>query len=201
MSEKSMLDTLLQRLEDLRGQDDSSAIIAHIEYMLSLISVEDLPLRWSSLQRELGDVLQEAAQEQGQIQRALHCYDQALTIYMYQDTLDDWAMTLHHKGLALRKLSTYVVEKQESGILQQALSCYDQALTVYTYQTTPAEWANVLYHRGFALHRLAVFQSGKEQEDTFREILRGYDGVLRVSTSASHPNEWATAQNNKGIAL
>ncbi|MCT7957634.1 CHAT domain-containing protein, partial [Laspinema palackyanum] len=126
------------------------------------------------------------------LERAIGCYEAALTVYTPSAYPEDWAMT--QNNLASAYSNRIRGERGEN--LERAIACYEAALTVRTRSAYPEKWA-------MTQNNLAVAYGDRirgERGENLERAIRCYEAALSVYTPSAYPEDWATTQNNLAIA-
>ena len=126
------------------------------------------------------------------IEQAINCLKQALSVRTRQALPLEWASTMNN--LALAYASRIKGERAEN--LEKAINCYQQALSVHTRQASPLEWANTM-------NNLAAAYGSRikgERADNIEQAINCLRQTISVQTRQALPLEWATTMNNLAAA-
>ena len=126
------------------------------------------------------------------LQRAIQCYEQALTVYTPDATPRDFAMTQNNLGNAYANLPTGDREAN----LQHAIQCYEQTLRFRTPDAAPLDFAMTQNNLGNAYQALPT----GDREANLARAIQCYQEALTVYTPDAAPLQYATTQNNLGNA-
>ena len=74
-----------------------------------------------------------AGDREHNLQKTIHCFEAALSVYTRDAFPEKWAMTQNNLGNAYRELPT----GDRGHNLQKAIACYEAALSIYTEDAFP----------------------------------------------------------------
>ena len=183
-------------------QENIEEAIATYQLALEVITKEKYAYVWGNIQRNLGiaytyrlkgdreaDVKRHRAKN---IERAIACYNRALSVHTLEDYPTDWAAT--HNNLGDVYPSRIEGDKAEN--IEVAIDHLEQALTIYTLANNPHRWAMLQNNLGNA------FQSRIEgnKENNIERSISHYQNALSIHTLEKFPYNWAMLNNNLGGA-
>jgi CHAT domain-containing protein len=148
-------------------------------------------------QNNLGNAYQELAavrDREGNLERAIAAYREALTVRTPETAPLEYAMTQNNLGNAYVRLAEV---RDREGNLERAIAAYREALTVYTPETAPLEYATTQNNLGTAYSELAAV---RDREGNLERAIAAYREALRFRTPETAPLEYAMTQNNLGNA-
>jgi CHAT domain-containing protein len=122
---------------------------------------------------------------------AIECYEQALSVYTREVYPERWAMT--HNNLAAAYQSR--IRGGRAANLELAIECSQLALSVYTLDAYPKQWAGTQ-------NNLAVAYSDRirgERAANLELAIECYKQALSVYTREAYPEDWAKTQMNLAI--
>src|SRR5579863_4429243 len=151
-------------LEQLKKLSSSENYIPSLESLLQLLSCENDPATWAILQFAYGNALQESQEgdKKTRLQRAVACYDAALTVYTREYAAAQFAAVQQYKRSALSDLVELQQGADRLETLEALVACCNAILTVCTRETTPTNWAIAFYHKAVALYERAEVLRGNE---------------------------------------
>jgi tetratricopeptide (TPR) repeat protein len=199
---------LLQQANE-RSDYPTEEEIAIYRRALILVSRNQAPLQWATIQNDLGDVLRKLGErgavlkkfgereddDTGRLEEAVTAYREALKERTRERAPREWAVTQENLGDALRELSE---RKNDAGLLEEAVMAYREALKERTRERLPLDWARIQNVLGISLRTL-----GERESDTTRikEAVTAHREALKEYTLKQFPYEWAATQLNLGDAL
>jgi len=143
--------------------------------------------------RDFGNELCKASWSRGTcLQKAISCYQLALSIYTEQAFSGDWAETQDNLGTAWRDLST----GDHAANLGRAIGCFQAALRIFVEQEFPQKWARSQNDLGRVWLRLPTADRAANLE----KAIACFEAALKVRTEQESPRDWATTQNDLGAA-
>ncbi len=123
---------------------------------------------------------------------AIKSCELALTVFIFQDYLQDWAKLKSSLGIAYWAR----IRGERADNLEAAIACYQEALKVYTFTTFPEDWAMTQMNLG---NTYAQRIKG-ERADNLETAIACYQDALEIYTFTAFPKDWAMTQMNLGIA-
>ncbi len=148
---------------------------------LKVVTRNESPRQWASLQVYLGKALTElAVDRQEDLKPAIEAFKAAITVDNRADLPEDWADCQQSLGNAL----ALVPDSPES--LRLAADAFKAAMTVYSQQTAPGRWALSLVMLGNTLARI---------EGDPERVIRSYEQAMTVLSRETDPRRWATCQH------
>lgn len=91
---------------------------------------------------------------------AITAYRSALEVYAREQLPQQWAMTQHNLGNALRDQGTRTGGSQGNELLAQAAAAYGGALEIITREQLPQDWATTQNNLGLALKNQSLSTAG-----------------------------------------
>jgi CHAT domain-containing protein len=131
---------------------------------------------------------------EGNLERAIAAYREALTVYTPETAPLEYATTQNNLGAAYSELAAV---RDREGNLERAIAAYREALTVYTPETAPLEYATTQNNLGNAYSELAAV---RDREGNLERAIAAYREALTVYTPETAPLDYAMTQNNLGNA-
>jgi CHAT domain-containing protein/tetratricopeptide (TPR) repeat protein len=119
---------------------------------------------------------------------AIACYEQALSVYTLEAYPEDWAGTQMNLAVAYGNR----IRGERAANLEQSIACYELALSVYTLAAYPEDWA--MTHMNLANAYRDRIQG--ERAANLELSIACYELALSVRTREAYPEQWATTQNN-----
>jgi tetratricopeptide (TPR) repeat protein len=126
------------------------------------------------------------------VERAIACYEAALTVHTREAHPLAWAMTQNNLGVACVELPT----GNRGENIQRAIACCEAALTVRTREAHPADWAWTQINLGIAWSELPMGNRG----ENLQRAIGHYEEALTVFSRETHTEEWLITQNNLALA-
>jgi CHAT domain-containing protein/tetratricopeptide (TPR) repeat protein len=123
---------------------------------------------------------------------AIACYEQALSVYTLEAYPEDWATTQNNLAGAYRNR----IRGERAANLEQSFACYELALSVYTLAAYPEQWAMTQMN-------LAVAYGDRirgERAANLEQSIACYELALSVRTREAYPEKWAMTQMNLATA-
>lgn len=166
--------------------------IAGYEVALKVLSCQEFPEIWGTIQNNLGSSYQKRTigNLEENIEVAIACYDKALEVRTNSALPETWATTQNNLGNAYQQR----IAGRRKENLENAISCYQKALTVRRLEKLPQEWATTLNNLGSAYHE----RIAGEKKENIEVAIACYIFALKVRTKEQFPLDWATTQNNLG---
>ncbi len=165
---------------------------------LSVITEKDLPVHWTSAQKNLGAALKMIAERTNAKETfgdAADALRAALRGLSKERQGQEWAATQNRLGEVLYRLD---FDSGDTELLKHALGAYQAALQVYTRAETPMQWAEVM--NNFA-QVTQVLGGQLKNAEALEKAANACRAVLEIRTKAKTPLLWAATQNNLGSAL
>ena len=163
---------------------------------MQVFTRDQSPEGWGKIQNNLGIVYRDACGGQSHritgdkaenLEKAIACYQNALSIRTREDLRELWAQTQMNLASAYRYSNT--AENVEMGI-----AANQSALQVYTKAAFPTNWAEVHINLANAyLHRIHG-----DRSENLEKAIAAHKGALQVFTKEEFPRQWAMAQMNLG---
>jgi CHAT domain-containing protein/tetratricopeptide (TPR) repeat protein len=191
-SDVQALQRILIRLQ--REPHLASRRVEILGRMIARPTIEQYPAFKAAMLNDLGNAYQDlpTGDRGANLQRAIQCYQQALTVYTPEAAPLAYAMTQNNLGSAYRALPT----GDRGANLQRAIQCYQQALTVYTPEAAPFQYATTQNNLGNAYSQLPT----GDRTANLQRAIQCYRQALRFRTPKAAPFGYATTQNNLGTA-
>jgi CHAT domain-containing protein/tetratricopeptide (TPR) repeat protein len=158
---------------------------------------------WTALQVELGQALMQnpLGDRRQQLERAVACFDAALSATTPATDIESIAARLGNKGLALRMLGEISAGEERTHALHASRACFDELLGYGAATLGDATWAGTQANKAATLLALARAVSLEERAPALREAIACCDAGLRVLSRENDPLQWAQSLGNKAIAL
>ncbi|KPL21530.1 MAG: hypothetical protein AMJ93_09430 [Anaerolineae bacterium SM23_84] len=189
----------VQELLRLRGQEQRDPgvrrqQVALLESMLRRLLPGQYSVFRAALLNELGVAYRNlpTGDRADNLQQAIDCYREALTVCTPEAAPFDYAMTQNNLGAAYWALPT----GDRADNLKQAIACYREALTVYTPEAAPFEYAMTQNNLGAAYANLPT----GDRADNLKQAIACWREALTIYTPEAAPFEYAGTQNNLGAA-
>jgi CHAT domain-containing protein len=169
------------------------------EAAMQVCSRDRFPEQWGKIQNNLGIVYRDACGGQSQritgdkaenLEKAIACYQNALSIRTREDFPELWAQTQMNLASAYRqRLKGDAAENVEI-----AIAANQSALQVYTKAAFPINWAEVHMNLANAyLHRIHG-----DRSENLEKAIAAHKGALQVLTKEEYPRQWAMTHLNLG---
>ncbi|MBX9253078.1 tetratricopeptide repeat protein [Desmonostoc muscorum CCALA 125] len=169
------------------------------ETAMQVFTRDQDPEQWAQIQNNLGIVYRDACGGQSQrlagdkaenLEKAIACYQNALSIRTREDFPELWAQTQMNLASAYRhRLRGDAAENVEI-----AIAANQSALQVYTKQAFPTNWAEVHMNLANAyLHRIHG-----DRSENLEKAIAAHKGALQVLTKEEYPRQWAMTHLNLG---
>ncbi|CAD5969323.1 CHAT domain-containing tetratricopeptide repeat protein [Planktothrix agardhii] len=126
------------------------------------------------------------------IQTAIACYTEALSVFTPKDFPQDWAITQMNLGIAYRNR----IEGETAQNLETVIAYFTKALSVLTPKAFPQEWAMTQVNLGVAYWD----RIQGEKAQNIENAIACYTEALSVYTRKDFPQDWAMTQMNLGVA-
>ncbi|AFY99346.1 tetratricopeptide repeat protein [Calothrix sp. PCC 6303] len=159
------------------------------EAAMQVCSRDRFPEQWGKIQNNLGIVYRDACGGQSQrilgdkaenLEQAIACYQNALSIRTREDFPELWAQTQMNLASAYRYSNT-------AENVEKAIAANQSALQVYTKAAFPTNWAEV--HMNLANAYLHRFHGDKSKN--LEKAIAAHKGALQVLTKEEYPRQWA----------
>jgi tetratricopeptide (TPR) repeat protein len=159
---------------------------------------ERVPMRWATVQNNLGAALAGLGERESgtkRLEQAVAAFREALKERTCERAPQDWAMTQTNLGGALEYLG-----ERECGTerLEQAVVACRAALPQRNREQFPLDWAMTQNTLGNALSKLG---ERKDRTELLQEGVAALRAALQEYTRERVPLNWATTQTNLGAAL
>jgi CHAT domain-containing protein len=168
--------------------------ISLVRQALGLVSEQDAPALWCSLQLDIvGSYAQTPFGEPSQnTEHALQATDEILRVATKESLPTLWAMTQHNRGnLLIHRSFGDPLENQEA-----ALEAMKSALGIFTPDGHPFRWAQVQHGLGsFYLRRLQG-----DPAENIEAAISNFQSALKIYDPQTHPQEWANSAHNLAVA-
>ncbi|MEH1861886.1 MAG: CHAT domain-containing tetratricopeptide repeat protein [Nostoc sp.] len=169
------------------------------ETAMQVFTRDQDPEQWAQIQNNLGIVYRDACGGQSQrilgdkaenLEKAIACYQNALSIRTREDFPELWAQTQMNLASAYRhRLRGDAAENVEI-----AIAANQSALQVYTKAAFPTNWAEVHINLANAyLHRIHG-----DRSENLEKAIAAHKGALQVLTKEEYPRQWAMTHLNLG---
>jgi CHAT domain-containing protein/tetratricopeptide (TPR) repeat protein len=181
--------------------DNLERAIYHYRQALQVYTPDTFPEAWSKTQYNLANAYSERLRDEhatdagepgDNFERAIHHYEQALTIQTREQFPRDWAMT--HDQLGSTYANRFCGRREEN--LELAIQHLEAALTVRTRRELPEEWAETQNKLGGVFSR----RIAGNRSENIELAIEHYREALRVRTRKGLPRAWAEVQHNLGLA-
>jgi CHAT domain-containing protein len=152
------------------------------------------PFQYAKTLNSLGIAYQElpTGDRVANVQHAIQCFKQALTIYTPDTAPLEFAGTQHNLGNAYQDLP--IGEREIN--LRRAIQCYQQSLNFRTPEEAPLDYAMTQNDLGNAYIGLNTGNIGRN----IQRAIGCYQQALNVYTPEVTPRDYAMIQNNLGTA-
>ena len=150
------------------------------------------------LQARLGGVYGLLGQRQrgtALLERALQCFEQALTALDRSQSPDAWAAAQNGLGNTLGALGQ---RQRDEALLEQSVAAFKAALTAHDEETTSPERATSQNNLAAALQTLGQL---KKDAKRLKRAVDAYQAVLGIWSRERKPLVWAATMNHLGTAL
>ncbi|MHC5821669.1 MAG: tetratricopeptide repeat protein, partial [Nostoc sp.] len=169
------------------------------EAAMQVFTRDQSPEGWGKIQNNLGIVYRDACGGQSQrilgdkaenLEKAIACYQNALSIRTREDFPELWAQTQMNLASAYRhRLRGDTAEKVEI-----VIAANQSALQVYTKAAFPTNWAEVHINLANAyLHRIHG-----DRSENLEKAIAAHQSALQVLTKDESPRQWAMTHLNLG---
>lgn len=169
------------------------------EAAMQVFTRDQSPEGWGKIQNNLGIVYRDACGGQSQrlagdkaenLEKAIACYQNALSIRTREDFPELWAQTQMNLASAYRhRLRGDAAENVEI-----AIAANQSALQVYTKAAFPTNWAEVHINLANAyLHRIHG-----DRSENLEKAIAAHQSALQVLTKDESPRQWAMTHLNLG---
>lgn len=166
------------------------------EAAMQVFTRDQDPEQWAQVQNNLGIVYRDACGGQSQrlagdkaenLEKAIACYQNALSIRTREDFPELWAQTQMNLASAYRYSNT-------AENVEMAIAANQSALQVYTKAAFPTNWAEVHINLANAyLHRIHG-----DRSENLEKAIAAHKGALQVLTKDESPRQWAMTHLNLG---
>ncbi|MEG4208950.1 CHAT domain-containing protein [Microcoleus sp. S13_B4] len=176
------------------GKKANNIEIAITGYQIALSNREPGSEKFAITQNNLGNAYRKrikGSRAENQ-ERAIGCYDAALTVPNLEDFREKWADTQNNLAIAYSDR----INGSRADNLERAIGFFEAALTVYTLENLPEDWAMIQ-------NNLAIAYSNRingSRADNLERAIGFCEAALKVYTLEDLPEKWATTQNSLGIA-
>ncbi|MCF3616811.1 CHAT domain-containing tetratricopeptide repeat protein [Planktothrix agardhii 1806] len=126
------------------------------------------------------------------IQTAIACYTEALSVFTPKDFPQDWAITQMNLGIAYRNR----IEGETAQNLETVIAYFTKALSVLTPKAFPQEWAMTQVNLGVAYSD----RIQGEKAENIEKAIACYNQALSVLTRNTFPQYWAKTKICLGSA-
>ena len=177
-----------------RGNRANNLEIAITGYQIVLSNREPGSGDWAGTQNNLANAYSHRLKDSRaeNLERAISCYDKALTVYTLEDFREKWAMTQNN----LANAYSHRLKDSRAENLERAISFYQAALTVRTLEDFPEQWAMTQNNLGEAYrNRIKDLRA-----ENLERAIGFYQAALTVYTLEDFPEYWAGTQNNLALA-
>jgi tetratricopeptide (TPR) repeat protein len=182
-----------QRREELDYLEGARSAFGEV---LEIWTQESKPVDWARAQNNLGNVLADLAERQGQelnlYYMARTAFRSALEEWTQADEPLNWARAHNNLGTVLRVIGTI---EDDEGSLAGAVDSFRLALEEWRRDRVPSDWAMLQSNLGNALGDLGLMRGDYAMVD---EAAAAYRASLEEWTRERVPLQWATVQNNIG---
>src|SRR5882762_5437259 len=126
----SSIELLQGILTELSNESDARKRAELCQRGLSLVTDDERPPLWAALQVELGNSLSDdlSGDRADNLERAIHHYEEALTVYSRVAFPREWAATQNNLAAAYGDR----IRGERADNLERAIHHCEEALTVYT---------------------------------------------------------------------
>ncbi|MBD2451427.1 CHAT domain-containing protein [Nostoc sp. FACHB-152] len=157
------------------------------------------PEQWAQVQNNLGIVYRDACGGQSQrilgdkaenLEKAIACYQNALSIRTREDFPELWAQTQMNLASAYR----HRLRGDAAENVEMAIAANQSALQVYTKAAFRQGWAEVHMNLANAyLHRIHG-----DRSENLEKAIAAHQSALQVLTKEEYPRQWAMTHLNLG---
>ncbi|MGR3295602.1 MAG: tetratricopeptide repeat protein, partial [Candidatus Bathyanammoxibius sp.] len=131
------------------------------------------------------------------LKKAIEAFEEALRVYAFEKSPQDYAMTQNNLGNAYWGLAGVGARDKEKN-LKKAIKAYEQAFRVYTFKEFPQYYATTQNNLGTACANLAEI---RDREENLRKAIDAFGEALRVRKKETLPIPFAETSYNLAIAL
>ena len=159
---------------------------------------DQAPLAWAETQNSLGNILAALGQQQRDVElyeKAIECFNNALTEFSQEKSPLDWAATQNNLGTAKQALGRQL---DNSKLLKESIDAYTNALLVWSRKDTPEEWASAMHQLGATFHTYGRVLKGNR---TFQKSVVAFKNALAEFDADNYAFELAATHNNCGAVL
>jgi CHAT domain-containing protein len=173
-----------------------------IKYLnAALAKYEEYSQRWAHIQNYLGYAYRNRiyGDNADNLEKAIGCYQEALKVDIFEDSLEEKAEIYISLGISYRKR----ICKNKENNLREAIKCYKQALKICVRHEYPEKWARIQHAFGKAHYNLGIiyfYDSREDSIDNFSLAIEYYYKSLSVRTHENNPVDWARVQHSLGDA-
>ena len=122
------------------------------------------------------------------LERAIGCYEAALTVYTLEDFREDWAMTQNNLAIAYGQR----INGSRADNLERAIGFYEANLTVYTLEDFREQWAMTQHNLATSYRKII----NGSRADNLEQAIGFYQATLTIRTLEDFPKYWADTQHN-----
>jgi len=176
------------------GKKANNIEIAITGYQIALSNREPGSEKFAITQNNLGNAYRKRinGSRAENLERAICCYDAALTVRTLEDFPQQWATTQNNLALAYSDR----INGLRADNLERAIGFFEAALTVYTLEDLPEKWAMIQNNLALAYKN----RINGSRADNLERAIGFCEAALKVYTLEDFREQWATTQNSLGIA-
>ena len=167
------------------------------EEILSLITKESEPIKYSDTMEKIGDAYWELSKyknPRNNNQKSIEFYKEALSIKILEEYPEDYATVTNDLGIAYGTLAEVEDKVENCG---KAIEAFNEALRVRTSESFPMGYAGTQNNLGTAYGKLAEVE---DKAENCGKAIEAFNEALRVYTLDDFPMDYAMTQNNLGAA-
>lgn len=126
------------------------------------------------------------------LEKAIDCYQSALSAYNVTENPEKWGLTQNNLGLAyLNRIEGDSAENKKN-----AIAAFQSALKVRDQKNYPKEWAETQNNLG----TVYLNRTEGDTSDNIERAISYYQAALSAYPKEVNPAVWATIKNNLGLA-
>ncbi|MEH2378226.1 MAG: CHAT domain-containing tetratricopeptide repeat protein [Nostoc sp.] len=174
------------------------------EAAMQVFTRDQSPEGWGKIQNNLGIVYRDPCGRQSHrttgdkaenLEKAIACYQNALSIRTREDFPELWAQTQFNIGSAYRQR----IRGDAAENVEIAIAANQSALQVYTKAAFPTNWAEVHMNLANAYLANASFHRiHGDRSENLEKAIAANQSALQVLTKDEFPRQWAMTQMNLG---
>ena len=152
------------------------------------------PADWAAIQVTMGEQyrLSMSGDRAANLERAIACYERALTVCTRDRYADVWAAAQNNLAIAF----THRLRGDAGENRERAIRHATNALEVYAREAYPEDWAMATNNLGQAWRR----RVHGDPEQNARQAIACFERAIEVYTRAQYPGQWADVHYNLALA-